>query len=329
MGRKKKGAFRPHDSARLPHVGGQRSTTSVAMHRGDGDLAYNRAPMTSAPKIKVRSEHAAYGGRQGFYERESDACAGPMRFSVFLPPQALAGAEVPAVYYLAGLTCNEEHLPTKGGALSIASELGLALVACDTSPRTQRYPGDDESWDFGRGAGFYLDATVAPWSESYRMETHVTEELPAWVEESFPIRSTARGIFGHSMGGHGALTLALRHPERYASVSALAPIVAPSRVPWGEKAFSRYLGDDRSGWSEHDACALVVQRPRSIELLVDQGMSDPFLERELRPSLFEEACRAAGQKLRLRRHEGYDHSYYFVATMMADHLRHHAKVLVG
>ena len=285
--------------------------------------------MTAASKITVRSEHAAYGGRQGFYERTSDACAGPMRFSVYLPPRALAGEKVPALYYLAGLTCTEEHLPTKGGALRLASELGLALVASDTSPRTKRYPGDDESWDFGQGAGFYLDATEAPWSESYRMETHVTNELRAWVEESFPIASERRGIFGHSMGGHGALTLALRHPDLYASVSAFAPIVAPSRVPWGEKAFSRYLGADRARWEEHDACALVRKRTLPYELLVDQGTSDKFLERELKPELFEEACSAAGQKLRLRRHEGYDHSYYFIATMMEDHLRHHAAALVG
>ena len=285
--------------------------------------------MTASSKITIRSEHAAYGGRQGFYERASEACAGPMRFSVYLPPRALAGEKVRALYYLAGLTCTEEHLPTKGGALGLASELGLALVACDTSPRSKRYPGDDESWDFGQGAGFYLDATEAPWVESYRMETHVTEELRSWVEEAFPIASDRRGIFGHSMGGHGALTLALRHPDLYASVSAFAPIVAPSRVPWGEKAFSRYLGADRARWAEHDACALVGKRPLPYELLVDQGTSDKFLERELQPELFEEACRAAGQKLRLRRHEGYDHSYYFIASMMEDHLRHHAKALLG
>ncbi|MBX3215626.1 MAG: S-formylglutathione hydrolase [Labilithrix sp.] len=286
--------------------------------------------MTTSTSLTIRSEHAAYGGRQGFYERASAACGGPMRFSVFLPPRALAGDEVPALYYLAGLTCNEEHLPTKGGALRLASELGLAIVASDTSPRAKRYPGDDESWDFGQGAGFYLDATEAPWSETYRMETHVTKELPAWVEAALPIASDRRGIFGHSMGGHGALTLALRNPERYASVSAFAPIVAPSRVPWGEKAFTRYLGSDRARWAEHDACALIAGgRTLPFELLVDQGTSDKFLERELRPELLEEACAAAKQRLRLRRHEGYDHSYYFIATMMEEHLRHHAKALVG
>jgi S-formylglutathione hydrolase len=277
--------------------------------------------------VVTRSEHRAFGGLLGLYEADSRACAGPMRFSVFQPPQALAGARVPAVYYLAGLTCNEEHLPTKGGALGVAAELGLALVACDTSPRAKRYPGDDATWDFGQGAGFYLDATASPWSESYRMETHVAVELSSWVEARFAIDPTRRGIFGHSMGGHGALTLAFRHRDRYASVSALAPIVAPSRVPWGEKAFRGYLGEDRQAWEEHDACALVARGPLPFELLVDQGLADKFLERELRPELFEEACKKSGQALQLRRHAGYDHSYYFISTFIADHLRHHAKAL--
>lgn len=279
--------------------------------------------------IVTRSEHAAFGGRQGFYEATSEACSGPMRFSVFLPPQALAGARVPALYYLAGLTCNEEHLPTKGGALAIAAEVGLALVACDTSPRAKRYPGDDASEDFGRGAGFYLDATEAPWRESYRMESHVVHELAAWVEAAFPVAGERRGIFGHSMGGHGALTLALRHPSRFASVSAIAPIVAPSRVPWGEKAFTGYLGADRAAWAAHDACELVQKAPLPFELFVDQGTADKFLQRELRPELFEEACARAGQRLRLRRHDGYDHSYYFIASVMADHVRHHAAALLA
>ena len=281
------------------------------------------------PPVVVRSEHAAFGGVQGFYERESEACRSPMRFSVFLPPAAKRGEKVPALYYLAGLTCNEEHLPAKGGALALAAQLGLALVACDTSPRLTRYPGDDESWDFGLGAGFYLDATTDPWAASYRMETHVTSELPSWVEERFPIDPGRRGIFGHSMGGHGALVIALRHPARYASVSALAPIVAPSLVPWGEKAFSRYLGPDRARWAEHDACELVRTTQLPFELLVDQGTADKFLERELRPELFEEACRKAGQRLTLRRHDGYDHSYYFIASMMEAHLRHHGKALLA
>jgi S-formylglutathione hydrolase len=249
-----------------------------------------------------------------------------MRFSVFLPPVAVAGERVPALYYLAGLTCTEEHLPTKGGAQALAAELGLALVACDTSPRATRYPGDDASWDFGLGAGFYLDATEAPWSASYRMETHVAFELVAWVEEAFPIRTDARGVFGHSMGGHGALTLALRHPDRYASASAFAPVVAPSDVPWGRKAFAAYLGSE--GWAEHDACRLVAAQPRrDLAFLVDQGTSDKFLAEQLRPERFEAACAAAGQPLTLRRHAGYDHSYYFISTFMNDHLHHHAAAL--
>lgn len=280
-------------------------------------------------ELVTRAEHPSFGGRQGFYERASAACAGPMRFSVFLPPKALAGERVPAVYYLAGLTCSDEHLPTKGGAQAIAAELGLALVSCDTSPRTQRYPGDDASWDFGVGAGFYLDASEAPYSASYRMESHVTAELLSWVEEAFPITSR-RGIFGHSMGGHGALSLALRHPDSFASASAFAPIVAPSRVPWGEKAFAGYLGSDRGRWAEHDTCELVRSRPRKdVTLLVDQGLGDKFLERELKPELLEAACKESGQPLTLRRQAGYDHSYYFIATFMGDHLRHHASVLCG
>lgn len=277
--------------------------------------------------LVVRSEHASFGGRQGFYEHPSDACGGPMRFSVYLPPKALAGEKVPAVYYLAGLTCTEEHLPTKGYAQAIAAELGLALVSCDTSPRTIRYPGDDESWDFGVGAGFYIDAKVSPWSETYNMETHVVRELPTWVEAHFPVLADRRGIFGHSMGGHGALTLALKHPDRYVSVSAFAPIVAPTAVHWGEKAFSRYLGDDRDEWAHHDASELVRERPFAGEILIDQGLADKFLDVSLRPELFEIACSQSEQRLRLRRHEGYDHSYYFISTFMGDHLRHHAAAL--
>lgn len=276
--------------------------------------------------LTVRSEHASFGGRQGFYEHPSDACREVMRFSVYLPPSALEGERVPAVYYLAGLTCSEEHLPTKGFAQRVAAELGIALVSVDTSPRAHRYPGDEASWDFGRAAGFYLDATEAPWSESYRMETHVVEEIPALVEKHFPVGGR-RGIFGHSMGGHGALTLALRHPDRYASASAFAPIVAPSQVPWGEKAFAGYLGTDRAAWREHDATELVKTTQLPFTLLVDQGLDDTFLARELRPELFEEACASAGQRLTLRKHAGYDHSYYFIATFMEDHLRHHATLL--
>jgi S-formylglutathione hydrolase len=278
--------------------------------------------------MKTRAEHRALDGRQGFYEHDSVACAGPMRFSVYLPPAAaVAGTRVPAVYYLPGLTCTDETFPTKAGAQRVAAELGLALVACDTSPRAARFAGDDADWDFGQGAGFYLDATQAPWSSAYRMERYVVEELPALVERELPIATDRRSIFGHSMGGHGALVLALRHPARYRSVSAFAPIAAPSLVPWGEKAFSGYLGPDRARWAEHDASALVRTHKFPGTLLVDQGTSDKFLTTQLRPELLAAACAESGQSLALRMREGYDHSYYFIATFVEEHVRHHAAAL--
>jgi S-formylglutathione hydrolase len=252
-----------------------------------------------------------------------------MRFSVFLPPQALGSTplRVPALYYLAGLTCSEEQLPIKAGAQRVAAELGLALVACDTSPRSVRIAGDD-SGGFGLGAGFYLDADVDPWAQNYRMESHVVRELPAWVEQHFPVSNRKRGIFGHSMGGHGALTLALRNPTHYASVSALAPIVTPSEVPWGQAAFARYFGENRALWNAHDACSLVKRAAFHSPILIDQGLSDPFLGRELQPERFEQACKEAHQALTLRRHPGYDHGYYFIQSFIADHLRHHAQHLL-
>lgn len=277
--------------------------------------------------LVTRSEHRVFGGVQGFYEHASAACAGPMRFAVFLPESAVHGTKVPAVYFLAGLTCTEETFVIKAGAQRLAAELGLAIVTCDTSPRATRFPGDDAHWDFGLGAGFYVDATVPPYASSYRMRTYVTRELRDLVEASFPIRTDARGIFGHSMGGHGALTLGLTYPDEYASVSAFAPIVAPSVVPWGEKAFLGYLGEDRATWRAYDATELVKERRVPSTILVDQGTADKFLERELRPELFREACAASGQPLELRMHEGYDHSYYFISTFVADHLRHHARIL--
>jgi S-formylglutathione hydrolase len=284
---------------------------------------------TRAAGVTTRSEHRAFEGVLGFYEHESKACAGPMRFAVYLPPAALRGTEVPALYYLAGLTCTEETFMMKAGAQRVAAELGLALVTCDTSPRSARFPGDDAAWDFGQGAGFYLDATEAPWSSAYRMRTYVTRELRAAVEGGFPVRKDVRGLFGHSMGGHGALTLALSHPGEYQSLSAFAPIVAPSQVPWGVKAFTGYLGEDRARWADHDATELVKRRTFSGEILIDQGTADKFLEVQLRPQLFREACAGAGQRLALRIHEGYDHGYYFIATFVEDHLRHHARALLG
>ena len=286
--------------------------------------------MPMSTEVTTRSEHRHFEGQQGFYEHESAACGGPMRFSVYLPPSALGGAKVPALYFLAGLTCTEETFMIKAGAQRFASELGLALVTCDTSPRTKRYPGDDTSWDFGQGAAFYVDATVQPWSEAYRMRTYVTRELRAVVERNFPIANDRRGIFGHSMGGHGALTIALTMPGEYRSVSAFAPITSPSQVPWGEKAFTGYLGTDRAKWAQYDATQLVGSgRTFPGTLLIDQGTADKFLEPQLKPELFEAACSRAGQSLTLRRREGYDHNYYFISTFIEDHLRHHAKALLG
>jgi S-formylglutathione hydrolase len=276
--------------------------------------------------MRTTSEQKCFGGVQGFYAHDSSEVGGPMKFSVFMP----AGAkDAPVLYYLAGLTCSEETFVIKAGAQRLASELGLALVTCDTSPRHVRYAGDDASWDFGQSAGFYLDATQDPWRVGYRMESYVVRELRALIEANFDVSKQRRGIFGHSMGGHGALTLALRNPGLYQSLSAFAPITAPSRVPWGEKAFLGYLGTDRSRWALHDACELVKTRTFAGEILVDQGLADKFLARELQPENFEAACAQAKQTLRLEKHEGYDHSYYFIASFIEKHLRHHARHLAS
>ena len=277
--------------------------------------------------LRLRSEHRMHEGRQGFYEHDSEECAGPMRFGVYLPPAALKGGRVPALYFLAGLTCNEETFAIKAGAQRRAAALGLALITCDTSPRALRIAGDDADWDFGQGAGFYLDATEQPWSSGYRMYSYVTRELRELVEATFPIRQDARGIFGHSMGGHGALSIALREPSLYQSVSAFAPIVAPSQVPWGEKAFSRYLGAERTAWAAYDTVELLKTQRHPGTLLIDQGSSDKFLCDQLRPELLQAACDASGQSLNLRMRDGYDHSYYFIASYIDDHLVHHAKTL--
>jgi S-formylglutathione hydrolase len=277
--------------------------------------------------VTLRSEQRMFGGVQRFYEHDSQACGGTMRFAIYLPPRALAGERVPALYYLAGLTCTEETFAIKAGAQRAAARLGLALVTCDTSPRAARFPGDDAAWDFGQGAGFYLDATAAPWSSAYHMERYVTHELRLAIEGTQPISHEKRGIFGHSMGGHGALTLALRHAGLYQSVSAFAPICAPTQVPWGQKAFAGYLGASSDAWAQHDATALLATRTFPGTILVDQGLADKFLTEQLRPELLEEAAKRAGQALTLRRHEGYDHSYYFIATFVDDHLEHHARAL--
>lgn len=274
-------------------------------------------------EFETLSEQACFGGVQGFYRHESKAVGGPMRFAVYKPPQAEKG-KVPVVTYLAGLTCTEETFTIKAGAQRVAAELGMMLVMPDTSPRAARHPGDDASWDFGLGAGFYVDATAEPWAANYRMYSYVTEELPALIGAGFPARMDRQGIFGHSMGGHGALVVALRNPGTYRTVSAFAPIVAPMQVPWGKKAFSGYLGSDEASWAAYDASALVKAKPFPGTILIDQGLADKFLAEQLRPELFEDACKAAGQKLALRRQPGYDHSYYFIQTFVADHLKHHA-----
>ena len=273
------------------------------------------------------NEHVCYGGAMSFHEHRSETCDATMRFSVYAPPQA-AERPVPVLYYLAGLTSTEETFMIKGGAQRVAAEHGLMLVAPDTSPRGLGLQGEDEDWDFGSGAGFYLDATAEPWSRHYKMYSYVTAELPALVEENFPARADARGIFGHSMGGHGALTIALKNPDRYRSVSAFAPIAAPTRAPWGKKAFSGYLGPGEE-WRGHDASELVSERPfpDGRTIIVDQGTADQFLEEQLYPEVFQAACAEAGQPLTLRWCEGYDHGYYFISTFMEDHIGHHAEAL--
>ncbi len=278
--------------------------------------------------MKCISEHTCFGGVQGYYAHDSRECATEMRFSVFQPPQARQ-RKVPVLVYLAGLTCTEETFAIKAGAQRAAAESGVMLVAPDTSPRGLDLPGDSASWDFGVGAGFYVDATQAPWSTHYRLYSYVTAELPEVIGAHFPADTTRQGIFGHSMGGHGALVCALRNPLRYRSVSAFAPIAAPMHCPWGEKAFSGYLGSDRTQWSQYDACELVRAKPFGREILIDQGTADKFLVEQLKPERFQVACAASGQKLTLRMQEGYDHGYFFIATFVEDHLRFHAAALQG
>jgi S-formylglutathione hydrolase len=281
--------------------------------------------------LDLLSAHACFGGAQRVYQHASREIGLPMKFSVYLPPQALQGAQRPVLVYLAGLTCNEDTFMTKAGAQRLAAELGLVLVAPDTSPRGAKVPSEADAWDFGVGAGFYLDATQAPWATHWRMESYLTRELLPLLGEHLPVDLERVGIFGHSMGGHGALTLALRHPGVFKSVSAFAPIAAPSQCPWGQKAFSGYLGKDESTWLAHDASALMAAQttpPYPGGILIDQGLADKFLlEYQLLPEVFEAACAQVGQALTLRRHSGYDHGYYFIQTFMADHLAHHAQQL--
>ncbi len=280
--------------------------------------------------IETVSEVKAHGGVQGVYRHASAATRTDMLFSLFMPPEVERGEPLPVLWYLSGLTCSHANVTEKGEYRAACAETGMIFVAPDTSPRGDGVPDDPEgAWDFGLGAGFYLDATEAPWSRHYKMATYIAEELPTLLAEHFPIDLGRQGICGHSMGGHGALTLALKHPGRYRSVSAFAPIVAPRQVPWGKKALGHYLGEDGPAWRAHDSVALIEDGARVDEILVDIGDSDPFLEEQLRPDLLEAACRNAGIRLELRRHAGYDHSYYFISTFMADHVRWHAKRLAA
>jgi S-formylglutathione hydrolase len=280
--------------------------------------------------LETVSEVLSHGGVQGVYKHVSATTGTDMVFSVFVPPQAEKGEPLPVLWYLSGLTCTHANVTEKGEFRAACAEHGIIFIAPDTSPRGETVPDDpDGAWDFGLGAGFYLDATEEPWRRNYRMQSYIVDELPALVADHFPIDPLRQSITGHSMGGHGALTIALKHPGRFRSVSAFAPIVAPSQVPWGEKAFSNYLGSDRAAWREHDSVALIGGSAKLQELLVDVGENDPFLERELRPELLAAACADAGIPLTVRRHPGYDHSYYFISTFMADHVRWHAERLQG
>jgi S-formylglutathione hydrolase len=283
--------------------------------------------------LELISEHACFGGTQRFYRHDSREIGLPMRFSVFIPERADGAnadqTRMPALFYLAGLTCNEETFMIKAGAQRAAAQAGLILIAPDTSPRGAGVDGEADSWDFGVGAGFYLDATQEPWSRHYRMYSYI-HELRELVVKELPVDGARLGIFGHSMGGHGALTMALKRPDVFRSVSAFAPIAAPSKCPWGQKAFNGYLGDDTAAWARYDASLLMagLKTPFPAGILIDQGLGDKFLAEQLYPEAFEEACRAAAQPLELRRHARYDHGYYFISTFMEDHIRFHARNLV-
>lgn len=276
--------------------------------------------------MELLSTSRSFGGEQRIYRHMSKITGTPMRLAVFVPPQAAQGV-VPVVWYLSGLTCNEENFTVKAGAQRMAAELGLMLVAPDTSPRGEGVP-DDANYDFGQGAGFYVDAIQAPWNEHFKMDSYITKELPQLIEQHLPADMSKQSIMGHSMGGHGAISLALRNPGRYVSVSALAPLASPMASAWGQKALKGYLGEDLGAWKAYDACALLRQGANIPGLLVDQGVDDAFVN-QLQPKLLEEACREAGVLLRLRMQEGYDHSYFFVASFIDDHLRYHAARLAG
>jgi len=278
--------------------------------------------------LTLTNQHACFSGTVQFYRHRSTTCNCEMRFSVYVPPQAQQ-QPVPVLYFLSGLTCTEENFTTKAGAQRYAAEHGLLLVAPDTSPRGDDVPDEADAWDFGKGAGFYVDAIAAPWNQYYRMYSYIVDELPALINANFPVQSDRAGIFGHSMGGHGALVCGLRNPDKFRSISAFAPIAAPMQCPWGEKAFSNYLGSDRSVWAAYDASELVKTSANPERLiLIDQGTADPFLEQnQLLPDVFDAACQQARQPLTLRMQPGYDHGYYFISSFMGDHIQHHATLL--
>ncbi|WP_341236502.1 S-formylglutathione hydrolase [uncultured Limnobacter sp.] len=277
--------------------------------------------------MKLLSSVQCFGGLQNQYEHASETLNCTMQFSVYLPPQAQAGHKVPVAYWLSGLTCTDQNFATKAGAQRVASELGIAVVMPDTSPRGKDVPDDaDKSYDFGLGAGFYVDATEAPWSTHYKMYSYIVEELPALIESALPV-SQLKSVFGHSMGGHGALTIALNNPDRYVCVSAFSPIVSPIQCPWGQKALGLYLGDNQAAWQRHDTVALIRSGASQFPMLVDQGLADNFLVNQLKTELLEAALQETGYKAEVRYQAGYDHSYYFIATFIEDHLRFHAKYL--
>ncbi|AVA21682.1 MULTISPECIES: S-formylglutathione hydrolase [unclassified Rhizobium] len=276
--------------------------------------------------MNIISQNTAFGGMQGVFSHESEACQCEMTFAVFVPPQAIK-EPCPVLWYLSGLTCTHANVMEKGEYRRMAAELGLIVVCPDTSPRGNDVPDELTNWQMGKGAGFYLDATEEPWAENYRMYTYVTEELPALVSRQFRVDMSRQGIFGHSMGGHGAMTIALKNPDRFKSCSAFAPIVQPSTADWSAPAFEKYLGADKAAWRQYDACALIEDGARFPEFLIDQGKADGFLETGLRPWLFEESIKGTDIGLTLRMHERYDHSYYFISTFMDDHLKWHAERL--
>ena len=278
-------------------------------------------------ELQTHNQHGCFGGQIGYYSHQSSSTRCEMRFTVFVPGHA-EGERLPVIYFLSGLTCTEDNFTTKAGAYAEAAHSRCIIVAPDTSPRGEDVP-DEDGWDFGKGAGFYVDATEEPWKEHYQMHAYISDELPALVAEHFPVDIDKQGIMGHSMGGHGALTIYLKH-KTFKSVSAFAPIVSPMNCPWGHKALPKYLGNDEQSWEAYDACALMLSKDGADErpeILIDQGLDDPFLTEQLKPELFVSACAKAGQKLKLRQHSGYDHGYFFIQTFINDHILHHLSIL--